>query len=65
VQPVSPHVALREPEPNVELLRRNGWSVNSIAGPYCVAFRGRDEVVFRWQDGAWQRVGGRGGADGF
>jgi hypothetical protein len=29
-------------------------------GPYCVAWKGRDEVVFQWREGAWQRLGGRG-----
>jgi hypothetical protein len=65
VQPLSPLLAAPEAEPNFELLRRHGWAVTSICGPYCVAFRGRDEVVFRWQGGVWHRVGGRGGADGF
>jgi hypothetical protein len=64
VQPLSPLLAVRDTEPNFELLRRFGWAVNSISGPYCVAWRGRDEVVFQWKDGDWHRVGGRGGADG-
>jgi hypothetical protein len=58
-------VQVRETEPNFELLRRSGWSVNSIAGPYCVAWRGRDEVVFQWREGNWQRLGGRGSGDEF
>ena len=62
MHPLSPLLA-RETEPNFELLRRSGWSVNSISGPYCVAWRGRDEVVFQWREGGWQRVIGRGGAD--
>lgn len=60
MQPLAPLVRPFEAAPNVELLRRSGWSVNSIAGAYCVAWRGRDEVVFEWRDGDWQRVGGRG-----
>lgn len=63
MQPNSPLVLTRESEPNVELLRGLGWSVNSIEGSYCVAWRGRDEVVFAWSDHGWQRVGGRGGID--
>jgi hypothetical protein len=63
MQPLSPMLLPRDIEPNFELLRRSGWSVNSISGPYCVAWRGRDEVVFQWRDGGWHRVGGRGGAD--
>lgn len=62
MQPLYPLPSAREPEPNFELLRRSGWAVNTIAGSYCVAFRGRDEVVFQWRDGTWQRVGGRGAA---
>ena len=38
-------------------------SVATATGRYCVAWRGRDEVVFEWKDGKWQRVGGRGGAE--
>lgn len=49
-------------EPNVELLRRAGWSPAVITGAYCVAWRGRDEVVFEWRGGEWHRVGGRGSA---
>ena len=64
MQPLSPLLLSRETEPNFELLRRYGWSVNSISGAYCVAWRGRDEVVFQWRNGEWHRVGGRGGADG-
>lgn len=63
MQPLSPILLASNAEPNFELLRRSGWAVNSIAGTYCVAWRGRDEVVFQWRDGAWQRVGGRGAAD--
>ena len=52
-----------ESEPNLELLRRNGWSVGTATGAYCVAWRGRDEVVFEWHSDGWHRVGGRGGVD--
>ena len=62
MQPMSPLLAHREPTPNFELLRRQGWTVNTISGSYCVVWRGRDEVVFHWRDGEWHRVGGRGGA---
>jgi hypothetical protein len=64
MQPLNPILLARESEPNVELLRRAGWSVNSISGAYCVAWRGRDEVVFQWSGDGWQRVGGHGSADG-
>lgn len=63
MQPLSPLLLTRDTEPNFELLRRAGWSVNSIAGRYCVAWRGRDEVVFQWHHDHWQRVGGRGSGD--
>ena len=65
MQPLNPILLASESEPNVELLRRAGWSVNSISGAYCVAWRGRDEVVFQWLGDGWQRVGGHGSADGF
>lgn len=49
--------------PNVELLRRLGWSVGTFSGDYCVAWRGRDEVVFEWRADGWHRVAGRGGVE--
>lgn len=49
--------------PNWELLRRLGWSVATISGSYCVAWRGRDEVVFEWRDGGWHRIGGGAAAE--
>jgi hypothetical protein len=63
MQPLSPLVHSRDSEPNVELLRRMGWSVNAISGSYCVAWRGRDEVVFEWRSEGWRRIGGRGTGD--
>ncbi len=60
MQPNSALALGHETAPNVELLRRNGWSLNSVVGAYCVAWKGRDEVVFQWREGTWQRVGGRG-----
>ena len=65
MNPLSPILLSRDGEPNVELLRRSGWSVNSISGAYCAAWRGRDEVVFEWRGDGWRRVGGHGSADGF
>jgi hypothetical protein len=65
MQPLSPLTLGRSSEPNFELLRRNGWSLNSISGTYCVAWRGRDEVVFEWQGDTWRRVGGRGFGEDF
>ena len=46
--------------PNLELLRLTGWSVGSVIGRYCVAWRGSEEVVLVWQDGEWRQVAGRG-----
>jgi len=63
MQPFSPLLFSKEAEPNIELLRRMGWSIGSVAGDYCLAWRGRDEVVFEWRSGVWHRVGGRGGVD--
>ena len=42
--------------PNFESLREAGWSIKTVTGAYCVAWRGADEVVFAWRDGEWQRV---------
>jgi hypothetical protein len=47
-------------EPNPELIRPTGWSVQSIHGEYVVAWRGPDEVVLRWRAGGWVQVAGRG-----
>jgi hypothetical protein len=49
--------------PNVELLYRLGWSIGTFTGSYCLAWRGRDEVVFEWTAHGWQRLGGRGGIE--
>jgi hypothetical protein len=65
MQPLSPLNLGRTSEPNFELLRRNGWSVNTISGTYCVAWRGSDEVVFEWQGDTWRRIGGRGFGEDF
>ena len=64
MQPLSRLLSKENPTPNVELLRRIGWSVASMTGAYCVAWRGRDEVVFEWRGDAWYRVGGRGTPEG-
>ena len=53
MQPLSPLLQKDAPAPNWELLRRGGWSVANISGSYCVAWRGRDEVVFEWRGGEW------------
>jgi hypothetical protein len=60
MQPTSPHLVFQDGEPNVELLRRLGWSIGTFAGSYCVAWRGRDEVVFEWKADGWHPVSGRG-----
>ncbi len=49
------------PFPDVDALRRAGWSVAGMVGQYAVAFRGAEEVVFAWRNGEWQIVGGRTG----
>lgn len=61
MQPNSTHAHSQDNEPNIELLRRSGWSIGIFSGVYCVAWRGQDEVVFEWRSGDWHRVGGRGG----
>ncbi len=60
MQPLSPLSLVQESAPNFEILQASGWSINSISGAYCVAWRGRDEIVLQWRDGAWHRVIGRG-----
>ena len=60
MQPLASVLLTHETEPNFELLRRAGWSVSSISGSYCVAWRGSAEVVFQWRGEGWMRVGGRG-----
>jgi len=64
MQPLSQLARPQDNEPNVELLRRSGWSIGTFSGVYCVAWRGHDEVVFEWKSGDWHRVGGRGGVAG-
>jgi hypothetical protein len=46
--------------PNLELIRRSGWSVGSASGNYATAWRGRDEVLLVWRDGGWERAAGKG-----
>ncbi|HEY3787203.1 MAG TPA: hypothetical protein VGL71_00055 [Urbifossiella sp.] len=58
MQPISTLILATDVKPNIELLRRLGWSVNSMSGSYCVAWRGRDEVVFEWHNDGWRRIGG-------
>lgn len=45
-------------EPKPELLRREGWNIKAAYGPYCVVWRGQEEVVMVWHDGHWDRAGG-------
>ena len=42
--------------PNFEPLRSAGWSIKTVTGAYCVAWRGPDKVVFAWRAGEWQQV---------
>ncbi|WP_439629100.1 hypothetical protein [Gemmata sp.] len=60
MQPSSIPLTARAGEPNPELLRQYGWSVGASNGPYCVAWRGRDEVVLEWTADGWHYLGGRG-----
>lgn len=63
MQPLGLPQSDAEGVPNLELLRRSGWSVNTVSGAYCSAWRGRDEVVFQWRGGEWQPLGGRSSAE--
>lgn len=47
-------------EPDYDALRRNGWAVNLACGRYCVAWRGRDEIVLVWGRDGWRQVSDRG-----
>ena len=51
-----PTAALTLVLPNFDQLRAAGWSVKTMTGTYCVAWRDADEVVFAWRDGEWQQV---------
>lgn len=64
MQPTSPLRVTQDGEPNVEVLRSKGWSISLHRGTYCVAWRGRDEVVLEWRGGCWEQVGGRGSVEG-
>ena len=48
MQPFSSLATSLNAEPKVELLRRLGGSGGTSTGDYCLAWRGRDEVVFEW-----------------
>ncbi len=63
MQPTSIPPTGRDDGPNIELLRRQGWSISTYAGPYCVAWRGQDEVIAEWRAGGWHTIGGRGVVD--
>lgn len=60
MNPLSPLAAAATAGPNFELLRGAGWALSVQTGAYCVAWRGREEVVFEWREGEWHRVGARG-----
>ena len=49
---------VRSDQPNSELVRRQGWRVNALVGRYCVAWRGREEVVLVWREGDWHPISG-------
>lgn len=65
MQPTSIPLTARAGDPNPELLRQYGWSIGAFSGPYCVAWRGRDEVVLEWTDDGWHYIGGRGAVGDF
>ena len=60
MQPTSPLLVNLDGEPNLEILRRLGWSLSTVSGAYCVAWRGNNEVVLEWKAGGWHRLGGAG-----
>lgn len=45
--------------PDFDQLREIGWTVGTIVGRYCVAWRGADEAVFLWDGGRWRFLGNR------
>jgi hypothetical protein len=49
-------------EPNVELLLSQGWSLISIFGPYCSAWKGNSECLFVWQSDHWDMMAWTAGA---
>ncbi|OWK36184.1 hypothetical protein [Fimbriiglobus ruber] len=45
--------------PDYDQLRQNGWTVATVAGAYCVAWRGSEETVLQWGGGMWHQVSTR------
>lgn len=45
-------------DPNLEMVRRLGWTIKAASGRYCVAWRGPDEIVLVWRGGRWERTDG-------
>ena len=60
MQPISFPPPAHQGEPNVELIRRQGWSIGTFSGSYCTAWRGSDEVIVEWRFDGWHCIGGRG-----
>ncbi len=44
--------------PNIDQLHSQGWSIVSASGPYCLAWKGSQEVLLIWRDGNWKTVSG-------
>jgi hypothetical protein len=44
--------------PDYQALQNEGWTLQLIAGDYCVGWKGSHEAVFQWQDGIWRRLTG-------
>ncbi len=47
-------------EPNLELLRNQGWRIGTCKGNYCVAWKDHTEVLLVWREDSWQVLQGRG-----
>ena len=60
MQPILSMTYQSQGNPNLELLRRQGWQIGTYRGPYCVAWKGSTEVLLVWRDHSWQRLSGRG-----
>lgn len=46
-------------EPNLEVLRAQGWQIGSVNGAYCVAWKGSAEVLLVWRGSGWYRLSGK------
>jgi hypothetical protein len=49
----------RAAQPNLEILRNQGWLIVSTFGAYCTGWKDGEEVLLAWQNGNWLRLSGK------